>query len=411
MEFTVLLLLNIALALAAGLILTRLFNLIHLPNVTAYLVAGLMISPIFALSAKYTGTNILNSLSLFSQIALGFIAFSIGFSFRFDNIKKLGGKIFTITLVQAFFTAIVVDAAMLALYFLGGVDLPAVFVFGAIATATAPAATLLVIKQYKADGPVTQTLLPVVAIDDAVGLMIFSVSLSVSETIASGTALSLATIVLQPLKEIVFSVGIGAALGFVVAFAEKIFLSRANRLTVIIICVFTGVALSAWLNLSSLLLCMSIAAVYCNFDHHTERVMDSYDKWTHPLFVLFFVVSGAQLDVTMIASVGVVGIVYLAARSFGKYTGGAIGSSLAKAEPKVKKYLGLTLLPQAGVALGMAEIVKESVPLAPYAPTITTVVLCATLVYELIGPLITKWALTKAGEIEKPKKAAVKSRG
>ena len=408
MTFTVLLLLNVALALCAGLIMTRLFNLIRLPNVTAYLVAGLLVSPIFALSEKYANTDILNSLSTFSQIALGFIAFSIGFSFRYDNLKHLGGKIFTITIIQALFTAILVDGVMLAAYFLGWVDLPVVFVLGAIATATAPAATLLVIKQYKADGPVTQTLLPVVAIDDAVGLMVFSVSMSVSETIAAGTAISFVTVVLEPLKEIVLSLAIGAALGFVVAFGEKLFKSRANRLTIIIICVFTGVALASWLNLSSLLLCMAIAAVYCNADHHTERVMDTYDKWTHPLYVIFFVVSGAQLDVTMIAAAGLVGALYLVSRSAGKYIGAGLGATLAKAEPNVKKYLGLTLLPQAGVALGMAEIVKESVPLAAYAPIITTVVLCATLIYELVGPLITKWALTKAGEIQ-PEKAADKA--
>lgn len=399
MTFTIILLLNISLALAAGLILTRLFNLIRLPNVTAYLVAGLLISPVFALSVKYLGTNILHSLSTFSQIALGFIAFSIGFSFRYDNLRQLGKRIFTITIIQALFTALLVDGVLLGAYFLGWVDLPVVFVLGAIATATAPAATLLVIKQYNADGPVTRTLLPVVAIDDAVGLMVFSVSMSIAETIASGTAISFVTIVLEPLKEIILSLAIGAALGFIVVFAEKLFKSRANRLTVIIICVFTGVAVSAWLKLSSLLLCMAIAAVYCNADHHTERVMETYDKWTHPLYVLFFVVSGAQLDVTMIAAAGLVGALYLVSRSIGKYVGAGIGATLTKAPENVKKYLGLTLLPQAGVALGMAEIVKDSLPLAPYAPIITTVVLCATLVYELIGPLITKWSLTKAGEI------------
>ena len=406
MDFIVLLLLSIALALTAGLLLTRLFNLIHLPNVTAYLVAGLIISPLLSFAASRTSKDVLGPLGLFSQIALGFIAFSIGFSFRYDNLKKLGLRVFTITVVQALTTAIFVDAVLFGAYLLGWVDLPVVFVLGAISTATAPAATLLVVKQYGADGPVTQTLLPVVAIDDAIGLMVFSVSLSVSESIAGGEAISFVTVILEPLKEIVLSLAIGAALGFIVALAEKIFLSRANRLTVIIICVFTGVALSSLLGLSSLLLCMAIAAIYCNADHHTERVMDTYDKWTHPLYVLFFVVSGAQLDVTMIAAAGLVGIIYLISRSIGKCAGATLGATLAKADPNVKKYLGLTLLPQAGVALGMAEIVKESAAMQPYAPLITTVVLCATLVYELIGPLITKWALMKAGEIKVRNKPA-----
>lgn len=200
------------------------------------------------------------------------------------------------------------------------------------------------------------------------------------------------------------SLAIGAALGFIVSGGVKIFHSRANRLTIIILAIFAGVALSKMLNLSSLLLCMMIGAIYCNFDSHTEPVMDVYDRWSHPLYVLFFVVSGAQLNVRLLLSVGIVGVVYLVARSLGKYGGARIGSVLAKSEPNVKKYLGLTLLPQAGVAIGMAQVVSADLP--TYAPLITTVVLSATLVYELIGPLITKFALEKAGEIAiQPKKA------
>lgn len=389
-------LLYLALAMALGLAITRILRLAHMPNVTAYLVAGLIISPYsFGLMPEPS----LKALNLFSTIALGFIAFSIGFSFRLDNLKELGGKIYTITLFQALITAVLVDLAMFIAYLLHVVDLPLVFIFGAIATATAPAATLLVVKQYKADGPVTRTLLPVVAIDDAIGLIVFELSLSISKTFAVGEAMNFVTIVLLPLKEILLSLAIGAALGFVVAMAEKIFLSRANRLTIIIICVFTGVALSELMHLSSLLLCMAIGAVFCNFDKHTERVMDSYDRWTHPLYVLFFVISGAGLNVKIILSVGVVGLIYLVVRSIGKYTGAYIGATLGKAQPTVRKYLGLTLLPQAGVAIGMAQIIANEPALAPWSASVTTVVLSATLIYELVGPLITKVALTKAGEI------------
>ena len=390
-------LLFLALALALGLIVTRVLRLLHLPNVTAYLVAGLLISPYsFGIMPEST----LGALNLFSTIALGFIAFSIGFSFRLDKLKTLGGKIYVITIVQAVMTAVLVDAAMFIAYLLGALELPIVFIFGAIATATAPAATLLVVKQYKAHGTVTDTLLPVVAIDDAIGLIIFELSLSVSKSLALGEAMNFVTVVLLPLKEIVLSLAIGAALGFVVAMAEKIFLSRANRLTVIIICVFTGLALSQLLGLSNLLLCMAIGAVFCNFDHHTERVMDSYDRWTHPLYVLFFVISGAGLNVKILASVGIIGLVYLIVRSFGKYTGAYLGSVIGKADNNVKKYLGLTLLPQAGVAIGMAQIIAADPNFAPWAGIVTTVVLSATLIYELVGPMITKTALKKAGEIE-----------
>ncbi|MBR1891437.1 MAG: cation:proton antiporter [Clostridia bacterium] len=400
---TIFLLLYLALAIAIGLVLTRLFKLIHIPNVTAYLVAGLLIGPY---SFGIMPEQALKTLDLFSTIALGFIAFSIGFSFKIDNLKKLGGKIYTITVVQALFTALLVDLAMFIAYLFGLVELPLVFVFGAIATATAPAATLLVVKQYNAHGPVTDTLLPVVAIDDAIGLIVFELSLSVAKTIATDVPIDFVSVILRPLGEIGLSLAIGAGLGFVVAMAEKIFLSRANRLTIIILCVFTGVALSELMHLSSLLLCMSIGAVYCNFDKHPEKVMDVYDRWTHPLYVLFFVISGAKLDVRIIASVGIIGAIYLVVRSLGKYEGAKIGSILGKAQPEVKKYLGLTLLPQAGVAIGMTQIVSADPAMAAYAPIINTVVLSATLIYELVGPLITKWALTKAGEIQKelPKK-------
>lgn len=395
---TVTLLLSLAALLALGLIMTRICNLVHLPNVTAYLLAGLILSPY---TFGIVNEELISSLSLLSELSLGFIAFSIGFSFKINHLKTLGKGVFIITVVQAVFTALLVDLAMLLLYFLGVVELPVVFVFGAIATATAPAATLLVIHQYKAQGPLTDTLIPVVAIDDAIGLMVFSISIAVSQTLVSGTQFS-AWVLLEPLKEIVLSLGVGAVLGFIVAGGVKIFHSRANRLTLIILCIFMGVALSKLWNLSNLLLCMMIGAIYCNFDTHTEPVMDSYDRWSHPLYILFFVISGAQLNVRILVSVGIVGIVYLVARMVGKYTGAALGAQLAKSEPNVKKYLGLTLLPQAGVAIGMVQEVIADLPI--YAELVTTVILSATLVYELVGPLVTKFSLTKAGEIVLPPK-------
>lgn len=403
MDTYVILLLSLAALMALGLLMTRLCNLIHLPNVTAYLLAGLILSPY---TFGIIDEELISSFGIFSEVALGFIAFSIGFCFKVSHLKTLGKGVFIITIVQALSTAILVDVAMLVLYFCNVIDLPVVFVLGAIATATAPAATLLVVHQYNAKGPVTDTLLPVVAIDDAIGLIIFSISLAISQALAGGTALTL-SVLWEPIKEIVLSLAIGAGLGFIVSGGVKIFHSRANRLTIIILAIFAGVALSKLLNLSSLLLCMMIGAIYCNFDSHTEPVMDVYDRWSHPLYVLFFVVSGAQLNVRLLLSVGIVGIVYIVARSLGKYGGAAIGSTLAKSEPNVKKYLGLTLLPQAGVAIGMAQVVSSDLP--EYAPLITTVVLSATLVYELIGPLVTKFALEKAGEIQIPSKKATKA--
>lgn len=395
---TVIVLLSLAALMALGLIMTRLCNLIHLPNVTAYLLAGLILSPY---TFGFLSESILTDFDIFSEITLGFIAFSIGFCFKVSHLKTLGKGIFTITIVQAFATAVLVDLAMFILYIFNLVELPVVFVLGAIATATAPAATLLVVHQFKAKGPVTDTLLPVVAIDDAIGLIIFSLSVAISQTIANGTQITFA-VIFEPIKEIVLSLAIGAVLGFIIAGGVKIFKSRANRLTIIILCIFTGVALSDLLNLSSLLLCMAMGGIYCNFDTHTEPVMDTYDRWAHPLYILFFVISGAKLNVSLLLSVGVVGIVYILVRSIGKYLGAGLGATLAKSQPNVKKYLGLTLLPQAGVAIGMSQEVISVLP--EYAPVITTVVLSATLIYELVGPLITKTALVKAGEIIIPPK-------
>ena len=402
MSDTVILILYLAALMACGLLLTRFLSLLKLPNVTAYLIAGLILSPF---SFGIISEEVITKLSFLSTLALGFIAFSIGFCFKLDHLKELGSKIYTITIVQALSTALIVDLAMLALHFIAPdkIALAEVFVLGAIATATAPAATLLVVKQYKAKGTVTDTLLPVVAIDDAVGLIIFSISFSISKVLANGTALTFSSTVLSPLREIGLSLLIGAAIGFALSFATRFFRSRANRVTLIIICVFLGVGISEWLDLSSLLLCMMIGAIYCNAVKETDRVMEVYDRWTHPLYVIFFVLSGAELNVRMILSVGIVGIVYFAFRSLGKYFGARVGATLAHAEPNVKKYLGITLLPQAGVAIGMSAVVMSAMP--EFGESIRTVVLCATLVYELIGPLLTKLALTKAGEIQTaPKK-------
>ncbi|MGN0819245.1 MAG: cation:proton antiporter [Christensenellaceae bacterium] len=387
----------LAIAVLCGLLMTRLANLLKLPNVTAYLVAGLILSPY---TFKLMKPELLESFSILSTIALGFIAFSIGFCFKIGNLKALGSKIYTITVVQAVATAVLVDVSLVVLHLVAPekISLSEVLVLGAIATATAPAATLLVVKQYKAHGIVTDTLLPVVAIDDAVGLIIFSVSLSVAKALATGDALTVTNMLLEPLKEIILSLLTGGAIGLLLSVLSRWFDSRANRITLIIIGVFLGVGLSEAFGLSSLLLCMMIGAVYCNLYKQNEKVMEVYDRWTHPLYIIFFVLSGAELNVRIIFSVGIIGIIYLVARSIGKYTGAFLGASLAKSDKNVRKYLGFTLLPQAGVAIGMSAVVMQELP--QFGESVRTVVLCATLIYELVGPLITKIALKKAGEID-----------
>ncbi len=389
-------LLCLAAAMAAGLLFTRIVKPIGLPNVTAYLVAGLLIGPSVL---NVVTEEITAGFDVIVTLALGFIAFSIGVEFKFSHLKEIGGKVFVITLFQAL-TAVIFVFVTLILF---GFDLPIVFTLSAIATATAPAATLLVIRQYKAHGPVTDTLLPVVALDDAVGLIIFSVFLSVSKSLVGGEGIQVADMILKPLREIGLSIVAGTVLGLLLTLCMKFFKSRANRLSLMIVAVVAGVALAEKFALSSLLVCMLIGAFFINLREDAEYIIEGCDRWTPPLFLLFFVISGADLDLSILPSVGIVGVLYIIARSLGKYTGAAVGASIVKSEPNVRKYLGFTLLPQAGVAIGMAQIAAAEFP-TELGAKIRAVVLCATIVYEIIGPVLTKISLTMAGEIPKPEK-------
>ena len=377
--------LYIAAAMAAGLLFNRFAKLISLPNVTGYLVAGLLIGPSVLNLIPKDGTEALNVLV---TLALGFIAYSIGGEFNINNIKAIGGKSIIITMFQALTAVGLVDITLCAL----GFDVPLALTLGAI-----PAATLMVVRQYKANGPVTRTLLPVVAMDDAVGLIVFAVSLALAQGMSGGGDMSFYTMVVQPLTEIVLSLAIGGAIGLIASIALRFFHSKDNFLCVSVAAVLLGTALADIWGLSSLLLCMSIGAIVCNLRKDADSIMEGCERWTPPLFMLFFVISGAELDLAAIPTVGMLGVAYLVARSAGKYLGTYIGSGIVHADEKIKKYLGLALLPQAGVAIGMAQICAAKLPM--YSERITTVVLCATLIYELIGPVITKMALMKAGEI------------
>lgn len=387
-------LLALAIALVFGLLSTRLMKLIKLPNVTGFLLAGLLIGPY---CFNIVTADFVRNYEVIIDVALGFIAFSIGAEFKLSHIKAMGKQVIVITLLQALSAVVLVDLALWAI----GAPLPVVFTLGAIATATAPAATLMVVRQYRAKGPVTDTLLPVVAGDDAIGLMIFSVSIAIAKVFAyPDSAVSVSTILLDPLLEIILSLAAGAVLGTILAFGAKLFHSRGNRLCLTIACVVAGVALAEIFPLSSLLVCMMTGAVCCNIRKNDDSLMVNCDIWTPPLYMLFFVLSGAELNVTVIASVGVIGIVYLVARSTGKYFGAMAGSFLTKADKNVRNYLGLSLLPQAGVAIGMAQLAVAELP-EEFSITISTVTLCATLVYELVGPVLTKLALSRSGEIGK----------
>lgn len=390
----------LAAAMICGLLLTRVVKPVHLPNVTGYLIAGLIIGPYCLGIFQESDAAVTDVLT---DVALGFIAFSIGGEFRISNIKQIGTSSITITFFQACLATLLVDAALLAC----GFPAPLSLTLGAIAAATAPAATLMVVRQYHAKGEVTSTLLPVVAMDDAVGLMLFSISLPISQALASNATLTVTSMLLQPLLEIVLSLAVGAGIGLLIALAMRFFHSKVNRISVAVAAVLLGSALASIWNLSSLLLCMAIGAVLVNLRKDADELLEITDAWTPPLFMLFFVLSGAELDLAVVPTVGLLGVVYMVARSFGKYFGSFLGATIAKSSPNIRKYLGLTLLPQAGVAIGMAQVALNALP--EYGTQIQAVVLTATLIYELIGPVITKLALTAAGEIQDSKKSKAKT--
>lgn len=394
--------LGVALAMVFGLILNRVMKLFNLPNVTGYLIAGILVGPycINLLSADN-----LSDISFISTIALGFIAFSIGGEFKIDSIKRLGGKVLTITFLQAFGAVALVMSSLFVVQAIDPtlISTPAILLLSAIATATAPAATLMVVRQYKARGPVTETLLPVVAFDDAIGLIVFAICFGVAKVLAGGGEITAKAIALNPLLEIVLSLGIGCVLGIILAFVCNLFKSRANRLSAMVATVLIAVGLCQieilGVHMSSLLICMMIGAAFTNARKDAVIILDGQERWTPPLFMLFFVISGATLDLTIIPYIGVIGVVYIVFRSLGKYSGAFLGGLVTKADKNVKNYLGITLLPQAGVAIGMAQTVAGEPALQTISQSIVTVILCATLFYEIVGPLLTKICLQKAGEI------------
>lgn len=380
---------QLALAVGVALLLGRLIRYVHMPNVTAYLVAGLLAGPcVFGLIS----TEGLNSLSFLTELALGFIAYSIGGEFKLSFLKQIGKAPYIVTLFEGLTATALVDIVLIAI----GTPVPEALMFGAIAAATAPAATLMVVRQYKAKGPVTSILLPVVAMDDALGLMLFAVSTAIAKGMLGGTV-TVYSMLLKPVLEILESLLLGAALGFALTFVTRFFHSRANMLTLSIAFVLLAVGLSSMWGLSSLLVCMMLGAVMINCCNKADKLVEQCDRFTAPLFLMFFMLSGANLDLSILPSVGLIGVLYLVVRAIGKWSGASIGAIIAKQSPTVKKYMGLTLIPQAGVAIGMAQMSKTMMP--EYADVINTVILSATLVYELTGPIITKLALQRAGEI------------
>ncbi|MBO5999824.1 MAG: cation:proton antiporter [Lachnospiraceae bacterium] len=409
-------LIGTAFALFMGLMATRLFKLLkfNFPDVTAFLLAGLLVGPYFlgSLDIPWFGFQTfseIDALSPVTSVALGFIAFSIGAEFRMSEIKEIGKAAVVIGIFQALAATLLVDAALIGLHFILGEDvlpIPACITLGAIASATAPAATLMVVRQYKAKGPVTSLLLPIVALDDAVGLILFAVSFGIAQALEGGS-LSVISIIVNPLLEIVCSLLLGTVMGLLLSGLEKLFFSNSNRLAMTISIVFMTIAFSSVsfpagpveISFSSLLTCMMAGTVFCNASEYSKDIFERCDKWTVPLYACFFVLSGAELDLAVFRypSMILVGVTYILVRCIGKYYGARLSSTAVHCSENVKKYLGITLFPQAGVALGM--VVTAQTLGQPSGSIIRNVILFSVLVYELVGPSMTRWALTKAGDI------------
>ena len=417
---------SLAVALFAGLFLSRVVKPLKLPAVTGYLIAGVLIGPFclgaLGITGAFSSTESLGSMAkIVEDAALGFIAFAIGTEFKLASLKKTGRQAMVVGCAQAFITMIVVDAVLIALHFVLGPDvlpLSVAITLGAIATATAPAATMMVVKQYKAKGPLTSLLLPVVALDDAVGLVCFAVSIGVAQAVQNGAeSLSLISVVLNPLLEVILSLLLGAVMGYIFSVTEDLFKSNSKRLCISITFVLLSIAISQQkfhlpygieIGFSTLLVCMMLGTLFCNICDSADELMERTDKWTMPIYILFFVISGAQLDFTIFASIAVIGVgaTYVLSRALGKYFGAGLSARIVKCEPSIVKYLGITLFPQAGVAIGMSLLAVGLLG-GETGNMVRNIVLFGVLIYELVGPLLTKIALTKAGDITPKKEEAV----
>lgn len=402
----------LAVALIAGLLMSRLAKVFKLPAVTAYLVGGLLLGPYCLGRLGIGGLGFVSmeqveGFDIITQTALGFIAFAIGNEFRLSQLKTMGKQAMTVGILQAVITTVVVDIALIALHLLNPelISLPAAITLGAIASATAPAATLMVVRQYKADGPLTKLLLMVVAIDDAVGLILFSASFGIATALEQGSV-SVVSVVLEPVIEIVFSLVLGAIGGILLNWLETYFHSRSKRLSLSAAFVFLMVGASqisfeiagVHVGFSLLLVCMMTGTLFCNICKTSEELMDRVERWTAPLNILFFVISGAELDLKILSNplVLLIGVIYIVFRSTGKISGAYLSCKMTHCSANIQKHLGITLLPQAGVALGMAVTAAN---LADGA-IVRNVVLFSVLVYELVGPSLTKRSLFAAGEIK-----------
>ncbi|MFA5006091.1 MAG: cation:proton antiporter [Candidatus Izemoplasmatales bacterium] len=398
----------VAIVLIVGLLFGKIAKALRMPNVTGYLVGGLILGPsLFGLvfGDGLISQEAIDALGIVSNVALGFIAFSIGNELKVSYFKRVGpGPIIIATLESLFAILFVLGGLVLYFWIAGKLDnfhMRFALVLAAIAAATAPAATLMVVRQYKAKGPLTETLMSVVALDDGTAIMFFGIFVAIANALSrTGTSTPIILQILEPIWEIVMSLGIGGAIGLIVVFGCKWFTGRGNRISLVVAAVFMTVYLADLAGGSPLLACMAMGGVFANLSPVYETVNGLIYFVTPPIFIMFFVLNGADLNLSVLSQIGIIGVIYVLLRVAGKIFGAWFGAKISKSPPVVSKLLGYALVPQAGVAIGLSLVAVQILD-AETAAMIRAIILCATLIYELVGPFITKITLKKAGEITK----------
>ncbi|MDR0426348.1 MAG: cation:proton antiporter [Clostridiales bacterium] len=426
------LVLGLAVILFTGLLFGKVANWLHVPKVTGYLIGGLLAGPglwglLFPSFGGIVGENYVKSLEIFTSIELGFIAFSVGSEFKVAFLKQVGIMPVVIAFAESLAAVVFITGGLMLI---PGMPFYFALALGAVGGATAPAATVMVIKQYKAAGTFAKTTLSVVALDDASALIFFGFAMAVVRSILPGKeAVNMGLTVAMPFIEILGSLAMGVASGFILSFLIRFFMSRGNRTSLVIALLFLNIGISLFikemfnlgtaenpvhLGLSSLLSCMAMGAIYTNTSKTVEAVMPLIDRITAPLVIIFFVLAGAdlKLEAMSLSALGVLAI-YLVFRIAGKIFGTWASAKAVKAPPVVQKWLGWGLLPQGGIAIGLSLIVMQELNSVPAVAAslfsgnmVRLVVLCAVFVSEIFGPILLKYALLKSGEgvNDKPQK-------
>lgn len=382
---------KLSIVIVVGWLGGKLAKILKLPNVSGYLVAGLFLGPSFF---KLISSQDMNSFTIISEVALAVVAFSIGSEFVMKDMMKLGKSIVIITLAEVVGAIFLVFSVM---FFVFKQDFVFSIIIASMSAATAPAATLMVMRQYRSDGPVTRTVLPVVALDDVLGIMAFGIAMSVARIYVGAGEFTFWQMISQPFIEIFGSIALGAVLGIVLTFLSKKSGDTDELLIVTLAMIFAATGLSKMWGLSPLLTSIMMGTALVNLMHNPNRVFFSLNHFTPPVYLLFFTLAGASLDLGVLMGVGLMGLGYIIARAAGKMVGAWLGAKSVNAEPTVQKYLGLALLPQGGISIGLSVLVRQHLP--EYSAAIITIIMFSVLVYEVSGPIFAKIAIQKAGEI------------